>query len=61
VKLKKGEAEVTALDVLNQKIKVVYSDRSTETVTMEDVKKVLEKKESEKMRDKKSDPILKEA
>lgn len=61
VKLKKGEAEVTALDVLNQKIKVVYSDRSTETVTMEDVKKVLEQKESEKMRDKKSDPILKEA
>lgn len=61
VKLKKGEAYVTALDILNQKIKVVFPDRSTETVSPKDIKKIIENKESEKTRGEEGDPILKEA
>lgn len=41
VKVKKGEAEVVSLDVLNDKIRVLYKDRSTEVVSQKDIKKII--------------------
>lgn len=41
VKLKKGEAMVMSLDILNQKIKVSFQDRSTEIVEPKDIKKTI--------------------
>ncbi len=45
VKVKKGEGEVVSLDILNQKIKVSFPDRSFEFVGPKDIKKVISKRE----------------
>lgn len=41
VKLKKGDGEVIGIDILNQKVKVLFKDRSTEIVSLDDIKKVV--------------------
>lgn len=46
IKVKKGEAKVAGLDILNQKIKVVFPDRSMEIVTPEEIKKLVKKPNS---------------
>jgi cell fate regulator YaaT (PSP1 superfamily) len=41
IKVKKGEGEVASLDILNQKVKVLFPDKSIESVGVDDIKKVI--------------------
>ena len=41
VKVKKGEGKVIGLDILNQQVKILFPDQSTETVGAADIKKVV--------------------
>ncbi|MBN1494697.1 stage 0 sporulation protein [Candidatus Peregrinibacteria bacterium] len=52
VKVAKGEGQVTSLDVLNQKVKVVFADRSFEIVHVDDIKKVIKAQEIENINEK---------
>lgn len=61
VKTSKGEGQVMSLDILNQKIKVVFPDRSFEIVGPNDIKKVVKNQEIENIKEKEEDPILKGA
>lgn len=61
VKVKKGEGRVTSLDILNQKIRIVFPDRSTEVVDPEDIKKIIKEQKGEELKEEEADPILKEA
>jgi cell fate regulator YaaT (PSP1 superfamily) len=61
VKTSKGEGQVTSLDILNQKIKIVFPDRSYEVAGPNDIKKVVKNQEIENIQDKEEDPILKGA
>ena len=59
IKVAKGEGQVTSLDILNQKIKVVFPDRSYEIVGPNDIKKIVVDQEIENINEKEHDPILK--
>ena len=61
VKTAKGEGQVMSLDVLNQKIKIVFPDRSYEVVGPNDIKKIVKSQEIENINEKEEDPILKGA
>jgi cell fate regulator YaaT (PSP1 superfamily) len=61
VKIAKGEGQVTSLDVLNQKVKVVFADRSFEIVNAGDIKKVIKAQEIDNINETEEDPILKGA
>ncbi|MBA4336599.1 stage 0 sporulation protein [bacterium] len=61
VKVKKGDGQVISLDVLNQKVKVLFSDRSFETIPLGDIKKVVVDQEIEGLQEKQADPIVKES
>jgi len=61
VKTAKGEGQVMSLDILNQKIKIVFPDRSYEIAGPGDIKKVVKSQEIENINDKEEDPILKGA
>lgn len=41
VKVKKGDAKVIGLDILNQKVKLMYPDHSFEIIPIADIKKVV--------------------
>jgi cell fate regulator YaaT (PSP1 superfamily) len=47
VKLKKKNAEVIGLDILNQKVKVFCEDKSIEIVHKDDIKKIISNKSKE--------------
>jgi len=59
VKVAKGQGQVTSLDILNQKIKVVFPDRSYEIVGPNDIKKIVVDQEIDNINEKEHDPILK--
>jgi len=61
VKIAKGEGQVTSLDVLNQKVKVVFADRSFEIVNAGDIKKIIKAQEIDNINEAEEDPILKGA
>lgn len=61
VKVKKGEGQVISLDILNQKVKVLFNDRSFETIPVADIKKVVVDQEIEGLQEKQADPIVKES
>lgn len=61
IKTKKGEGQVISLDILNQKVKVLFNDRSFETIPVADVKKVVVDQEIEGLKEKQADPIVKES
>lgn len=41
VKVKKGEGKIIGLDILNQTVKILFPDQSSETVKADEIKKVL--------------------
>jgi cell fate regulator YaaT (PSP1 superfamily) len=61
VKTKKGEGQVISLDILNQKVKILFHDRSFESVPVKDIKKVIVNQEIEGLKEKQTDPIVKES
>ena len=61
VKTKKGEGQVISLDILNQKVKVLFNDRSFETIPVNDIKKIIVDQEIEGLKEKQKDPIVKES
>lgn len=61
VKVPKGEGQVISLDILNQRVKVLFKDRSFETIPVDEVKKVVVDQEIEGLQDKQADPIVKES
>lgn len=61
IKTKKGEGQVISLDILNQKVKVLFNDRSFETVPVGDIKKVVVDQEIEGLKERQADPIVKES
>jgi len=61
VKVKKGEGQVISLDILNQKVRVLFHDRSFETIPVSDIKKVVVDQEIEDLKAKQTDPIIKES
>lgn len=51
VKVKKGEGQVISLDILNQKVRVLFHDRSFETIPVGDIKKVIINQEIEGLKE----------
>ncbi|MCD6109464.1 stage 0 sporulation protein [bacterium] len=60
VKVKKGEGQVISLDILNQKVRVLFPDRSFESIPASDIKKIVVNQEIEGLQEKQTDPIVKE-
>lgn len=52
VKVKKGDAKIIGLDILNQKVKLVFPDQSFEIVPVSDIKKVVTEGKSSYSNDK---------
>ncbi len=61
IKVKKGEGQVISLDVLNQKVKVLFPDKSFETIPASEIKKVVVDQEIEGLQERQADPIIKES
>jgi len=61
VKVKKGEGQVISLDILNQKVRVLFKDRSFESIPVSEIKKVIVDQEIEGLQEKQADPIVKES
>jgi cell fate regulator YaaT (PSP1 superfamily) len=55
VKVKKGEGKVIGLDILNQTVKILFPDQSSEVIKAEEVKKVITKGQEQ---EKKSETLV---